>query len=230
MFRSEDTTADDAIYVHLPGRDVQRDKQAVLALLQDAKKIKGLILQKPGVEFFRLVQLSVKSGLACLQRNSLSRECRAAETPHPVMVEMTRRRHLEDHCSADTMFGWYKTTFPPRYRPQISYILLMCWASVLECEDCRLRYPEVYAQGYWYFYECLKMCQRADKAMVLAMLQWEEGHEKMLTHDDKQLEYNNEYNKLVQNVGCCTLSTGYIPPEEADSSEDQWGDASSTMN
>ena len=63
MFRSEDTTADDAIYVHLPGRDVQRDKQAMLALLQNAKKIKGLILQKPGVEFFRLVQLSVKSGL-----------------------------------------------------------------------------------------------------------------------------------------------------------------------
>lgn len=200
MFRSAETSADGVIYLHLPGRDIQKDKQATVALLKDTAKVKGLMLNSSGVDYYRLVNLAVQQGTAALQRNSLARECRAAETPHPVFAEITEKIHKENHYGPDKMFAWYKEMFPPRYLPQVSYLLLMSWAGWLNCKSCRQKDPKLAAEGMWFFYKYLLVAQQTDKAMVLATLQWEEGKEKPLMDDDKDLQFHNEINKLVQNV------------------------------
>ena len=214
MFRSAKTSADGVIYLHLPGRDIQKDKQATVALLKDTSKVKGLMLNSSGVDFYRLVNLAVQQGTAALQRNSLARECRAAETPHPVLAEITERIHQENHYSPDKMFAWYKEMFPPRYLPQVSYLLLMSWAGWLNCKTCTQRDPKLAAEGYWFFYKYLLVAQRTDKAMVLAMLQWEEGKEKPLMDNDKDLQFHNELNKLVQNVRDFHVKDHMAPSDE----------------
>lgn len=163
------------MYFHLPGRDIQEDKQALLNILEKPKAVKDCIVNMPGVDYFRLMGDMIDPGTRCMQRNSFVRECRAAETPHKMMeIQLENLHHDNGHLLPQKIFEWMKCRIPPRYLPQIAYTLGMSWCPFLNCYDCRLAYPELHQHGCLVIYQLAQSCSRVDKKMVYAMLEREE--------------------------------------------------------
>ena len=181
----------------MPGRDIQQDKQALLNILGRPEDVKESIINLPGIDYYRLIGALVDPGLACMQRNSFVRECRAAETPHEMMkLQLDNLHHDNNHLWPQRIFEWMKCKIPPRYLPNVMYTLGMSWCPFLHCYDCRLKWPTMHQHGSKFLYHLTQMCSKVDKKMVYAMLEREE--EDASSERCSESQFNEEMEEVTR--------------------------------